>query len=71
MLCHRGNKIYDMAGGNARLLMNRKKKNIFMALSLSAVLAIGIPCYAGTTQEQIDAVSGEKAYEYAGAYRGT
>lgn len=41
--------------------MNRKKKNIFMALSLSAVLAIGIPCYAGTTQEQIDAVSGEKA----------
>lgn len=41
--------------------MSRKKKNIFTALSLSAVLAIGIPCYAGTTQEQIDSVNGDKA----------
>lgn len=41
--------------------MSRKKKNIFTALSLSAMLAISIPCYAGTTQEQIDAVNGDKA----------
>ncbi len=41
--------------------MSRKKKNIFTALSLSAVLAISIPCYAGTTQEQIDSVNGDKA----------
>lgn len=47
--------------GNARLLMNRKRKNIITALSLSAVLAIGIPCYAGTTQEQIDSVNENKA----------
>lgn len=47
--------------GNARLLMSRKKKNIFTALSLSAVLAIGIPCYAGTTQEQIDSANEDKA----------